>query len=301
MKMNALQTGGAIAPSELIVTEAGAIYHLNLQPHQIAPNVIVVGDQGRVEQVSKYFDVIEHRTSNREFVTHTGRIGNMPISVLSTGIGTDNIDIVLNELDALFNIDLQSRKIKETKTALNIIRLGTSGSLQADIPVDSMLISSYGLGLDGVMHFYDGQYDSDELQLLNDFTDYANWPSETNKPYFVKAGQTLFDRLYTPEMHSGITATANGFYGPQGRILRLPLKMTNLNETLHNFKSGNHRITNFEMETSALYGLSAMLGHQSCTVCTIVANRFKMEFSRDYKLSVNLMISAVLERLTSGY
>lgn len=299
--MNALQKGESIAPSELIVTEAGAIYHLNLQPHQIAPNVIVVGDQGRVDQVSKHFDVIEHKTSNREFVTHTGRIGNMPISVLSTGIGTDNIDIVLNELDALFNIDLQSRKIKETKTSLNIIRLGTSGSLQAEIPVDSMLISNYGLGLDGVMHFYDAQYDSDELQLLKDFTTYANWATDANKPYFVKAGKTLFDRIYTPEMHSGITATANGFYGPQGRILRLPLKMSNLNDMLHNFISGNHRITNFEMETSALYGLSAMLGHQSCTVCTIVANRFKMEFSRDYKQSVNLMISAVLERLTSGY
>lgn len=299
--MNALQAGESIAPSELIVTQTGAIYHLNLHPDQIAPNIIVVGDQGRVEQVSKHFDIIEHRTHNREFVTHTGRIGNMPISVLSTGIGTDNIDIVLNELDALFNIDLQSRKIKETKTALNIIRLGTSGSLQAEIPVDSMLISSYGLGLDGVMHFYDAQYDADELQLLKDFTAYASWPANANKPYFVKAGKTLFDRIATPEMYSGITATANGFYGPQGRILRLPLKMSNLNEILHNFKSGDLRITNFEMETSALYGLSSMLGHQSCTVCTIVANRFKMEFSKDYKQSVNLMISTVLERLTSGY
>jgi uridine phosphorylase len=301
MRANTIYSDAAIAPSELIVTESGAIYHLNLRPDQIAPNIIVVGDQGRVAEVSALFDSVEHRISNREFITHTGRIGSFPISVLSTGIGTDNIDIVLNELDALFNIDLQSRTIKPVKTSLNIIRLGTSGSLQADIPVDSMLISTHGLGLDGVMHFYDCQYESEEIKLLNDFITHTEWPQGVNVPYFVKAGEALLERISTPEMHRGITATANGFYGPQGRILRMPLRMKDLNETLRTFKSNQLRITNFEMETSALYGLSAMLGHQSCTVCTIVANRFKMEFSRDYKKSVQQMISVVLARLTSGY
>jgi uridine phosphorylase len=301
MKTNAIQSSSPIAPTELIITENGAIYHLNLRPDQIAPNVIVVGDQGRVDEVSAHFDEITHRVNHREFVTHTGRIGNFPISVLSTGIGTDNIDIVVNELDALFNIDFDSKLIKSQKTSLNIIRLGTSGSLQKDIPVDAMLISTHGLGLDGVMHFYNCEYETDEIQIVQDFVQQTKWSDALNAPYIVKAGNDIFTRIKTPEMFSGITATANGFYGPQGRILRLPLHIENLNDTLHNFNFNGHRITNFEMETSALYGLSAMLGHQSCTVCAIIANRFNLEFSKDYKASVKKMIGVVLDRLTSGY
>lgn len=290
-----------LASSELVLTDEGAVYHLKLHPHQVAPNIIVVGDQGRVEAVSKHFDSIEHRVSNREFVTHTGRIGNFPISVLSTGIGTDNIDIVVNELDALFNIDLKTRKIKSETTALQIVRLGTSGALQADLPVESMLLSNFGMGLDPVASYYKSQFDAGELELEKAWVQHSNWPKHMAHPYFVKAGENLLKQLRGDDMSEGITATACGFYGPQGRSLRLPLHMDDLNEQLNSFRHGDYRITNFEMETSALYALSAMLGHEAATVCTIIANRFNKTFSRDYHPAVNRMITTVLERLTSGY
>lgn len=301
MKDISIQEGRNLGDSELVLTPQGAVYHLKLHPDQIAPNIIVVGDQGRVEQVSAHFDQIDHRVHNREFVTHTGRIGRFPISALSTGIGTDNIDIVLNELDALFNIDLENRSIREKKTALNIIRLGTSGALQADLPVDELLLSTYGMGLDTVSGFYAGQFDDDELALADAFSKHAQWPQNLPQPYFVHAGEQLRQRVDGSDMHRGITATAGGFYGPQGRVLRLPLRIENLNESLNTFRMGEHRITNFEMETSALYALSAMLGHQACTVCAIIANRFSKSFSKDYHPTVNRMISTVLERLTTGY
>jgi len=301
MKPIALNHQNPLASSELVLTDDGAVYHLKLHPHQIAPNIIVVGDQGRVEAVSKHFDAIEHRVENREFVTHTGRIGNVPVSALSTGIGTDNIDIVVNELDALFNIDLENRRIKTEQTALNIIRLGTSGALQANIPVDSLVISSHGMGLDPVAAYYAAEFENEELELADTFAAYANWPKEMGRPYFVKAGEELFNRIQTPDMTSGITATACGFYGPQGRSLRLPLRMESLNEQLNGYRLGPLRITNFEMETSALYALSAMLGHQATTVCAIIANRFSKTFSKDYHPTVNQMIEKVLGRLTSGY
>lgn len=301
MKEIALQHGDNIASSELVLTSSGAVYHLNLTPDQIAENIIVVGDQGRVKAVSQHFDVIEHQVQNREFLTHTGRIGNVRISALSTGIGTDNIDIVVNELDALVNIDLRTQSIKKEKTALNIVRLGTSGALQADIPVDEMLLSTHGMGLDTVLGYYAAEFDEEETALANAFAAHSNWPNTLSLPYFVKAGEELLSKIDGENMHKGITATAGGFYGPQGRILRVPLRMDDLNETLQSFRHGEHRITNFEMETSALYGLSAMLGHQSCTVCTIIANRFSKTFSSDYHPAVNRMIITVLERLTAGY
>jgi len=301
MKAIAHPGGENLSPSELVLTPSGAVYHLNLLPHQIAPNIIVVGDQGRVEKVSKHFDHIEHRVHNREFVTHTGRIGQFPISVLSTGIGTDNIDIVVNELDALFNIDLAERRIKEQKTSLNVVRLGTSGALQKDLPVDELLLSTHGMGLDTVTGFYAAQFSDEEIALAKAFSDHVSWPDNLPKPYFVEAGAELLARLDGEDMHRGITATAGGFYGPQGRTLRLPLRIPNLNESLNTFRYENHRITNFEMETSALYALSAMLGHQASTVCAIIANRFSKSFSKDYHPTVNRMITTVLERLTTGY
>lgn len=301
MKTTTVSHSDIIPASELVLTAEGAVYHLKLHPGQVAPNIIVVGDQGRVKQVSKHFDSIEHSVQNREFLTHTGRIGNFPISVMSTGIGTDNIDIVINELDALFNIDLKERRIRDQKTALNIVRLGTSGALQKDIPVESLLLSSHGMGLDTVTGFYYAEYEADEIELSRAFAAHSSWPENLPQPYFVRAGNDLLEKLDGDDMLRGITATAGGFYGPQGRTLRLPLRIDNLNETLNTFRHGDLRITNFEMETSALYALSAMLGHQACTVCAIIANRFSKSFSKDYHPTVNRMIGTVLERLTTGY
>lgn len=285
-----------IAPSELIITPTGAIYHLNLHPEQIAKNIIVVGDQYRVERISKHFDRIEHKVSKREFVTHTGWYQGKHITALSTGIGCDNVDIVINELDALVNIDFASRLPKEGHTALNIVRLGTSGALQEDIPVDSFVASTHGLGFDGLMGFYETHYESDETQLTRAFIDQVNWPSHCNPPYIVKASDVLLQRI-GEDMYQGITATANGFYGPQGRSLRLKPSVPDMNERLNQFSFEGNRITNFEMETSALYSLCGLLGHHAVTVCAIIANRFAKTYSEDYNVPVDALIKKVLDRI----
>lgn len=286
-----------IAASELILNNDNSIYHLKLQPHQIAKDIIVVGDPGRVEIISNYFDTIEYKASNREIVTHTGTLNSKRLTVMSTGMGTDNIDIVLNELDALVNIDLENRIVKEEHSSLNIIRLGTSGALQKDIPVDSFVISEFGLGLDGLMNYYDFEQTDEELDLLSQFYTQTNYSKTFAQPYFVKTSAKLFDKLKDGCI-SGITATASGFYGPQGRILRIPLKETRLNEKLRDFNHNNYNITNFEMETSALYGLSRVLGHNACTICAIIANRFSGEISKNYKVAVNKLIEDTLYKLT---
>jgi len=285
-----------LLPSELILNPDGSIYHLNLLPEDIADDIIVVGDQHRVERISSFFDKIDVKKEKREFVTHTGWYKGKRITALSTGIGCDNIDIVINELDAIVNIDLHTRKIKETPRKLNIVRLGTSGALQADIPVDSFVISSFGLGFDGLAQFYTTNFEKDELELQQEFVRQVNWKKELNQPYFVKANHELLQRL-EEGMIKGITATANGFYGPQGRSLRLAPNVPDLNEKLNEFLYKEHRITNFEMETSALYALSSMLGHSAVTVCAIIANRFTKTFSEDYKKTVDKLIEVVLERL----
>lgn len=285
-----------IEPSELIITPRGAIYHLNLRPEEIADTIIVVGDQNRVKRVSQHFDKIDHQLESREFVTHTGVKNGKRISVLSTGIGCDNIDIVINELDALVNIDLESRTIKENHTSLNIVRLGTSGALQEDIPVDSFVLSSHGLGFDGLMNFYETRYSQEETELKKAFINHTGWSNDLNPPYIVEGDTGLRD-LIKEGMHVGITATAHGFYGPQGRKLRLNPKVADLNEKLTSFSHNDHRITNFEMETSALFGLSASLGHKASTVCAIIANRFKREYSKDYKKTVDLLIEDLLGKL----
>ncbi|WP_258540861.1 nucleoside phosphorylase [Parvicella tangerina] len=285
-----------IAPSELIITPEGAIYHLNLRPEQIAKNVIVVGDQYRVERISSHFDKVDHKVSKREFVTHTGWYKGKHITALSTGIGCDNVDIVINELDALANIDLNSRLPKDSHTSLNIVRLGTSGALQEDIPVDSFVASTHGLGFDGLMGFYDARFEEDEIELLQSFKQQVDWPADCNPPYIVKASEDLLSRIGN-DMYQGITATANGFYGPQGRSLRLKPKVDDLNERLNKFEHNGHRITNFEMETSALYSLSSMLGHHAVTVCAIIANRFAKTYSKDYHIPVDELIVKVLDRI----
>jgi uridine phosphorylase len=287
-----------VESSELIVTPEGAIYHLNLLPEQIANTIIVVGDQNRVHEISRHFSRIDHKVSNREFITHTGIYNNKTISVLSTGIGPDNIDIVLNELDALVNFDLKARTIKKQKSSLNIIRLGTSGSLQPDIPVDAAVVSKYAIGFDGVLPFYKTSYEDDELRLNDAFKKHTNWDPNLNPPYAVKANNKLFE-LLKKDHRIGITATANGFYGPQGRILRLQPHNAQLNEMFSAFEWNGLKLTNYEMETSALYGLAGLLGHNACTICAIIANRYVKEYSKNYHQTIDKLIGTLLDRLTA--
>lgn len=284
--------------SELVLNPDGSIYHLKLQPEQLADTVIVVGDQGRVETISKHFDVIECRVQNREFVTHTGTYRGKRISAISTGIGTDNLDIVMNELDALVNIDLKNRVIRDTHHSLDIVRIGTSGTLVKDIPVDSVIVSTHGLGFDGLLHFYSFQENEREQAILSAILKQLHLPESLNRPYLVESDPVLFSKL-SPGYFTGITATACGFYGPQGRTLRLTPAVPDLNERMMGFKHQDLLITNFEMETSALFGLSRLLGHRSATACAIIANRASLEYSKDYKPVIENLITSVLDRLSA--
>src|SRR5918993_1270966 len=269
-----------IAESELIINGRGAVYHLNTRPEEIAGTIITVGDPDRVKEVSKHFDSIEFTNSHREFVVHTGYIGKKRLSCVSTGIGPDNIDIVLNELDALVNIDFETRIIREQLTSLNIIRFGTSGSLQEEIPVDSFVASTHGLGLDNLLHFYRLQNNEEEKQLLHAFNTHTQLSSGDVSPYVTMASVSLL-KHFTNNYFQGVTVTCPGFYAPQGRVLRLGLGYPQLIDNLTTFQFGNHHITNFEMETSALYGLSKILGHHCLSLSAIVANRITKEFTRD--------------------
>lgn len=282
-----------IAESELIINDRGAVYHLDLRPEELADNILTVGDPERVGRISKYFDRIEHESHHREFVTHTGYIGNTRISVVSTGIGPDNIDIVLNELDALANIDFETRTIKPELKSLNIIRIGTSGSLQAHIPVDSFVASTHGLGLDNLMSFYLYNENDEEKQLIQAFITQTQLHSRLN-PYIVSASIGLL-KHFTEGYHQGITVTCPGFYGPQGRILRLGIANPNLIDSLTHFNFGNHIISNFEMETSAIYGLGKMLGHNCLALNAIIANRVNKNFSNDATTLVENLIKKSLE------
>ncbi len=288
-----------IAESELIINSRGAVYHLDCRPEELATNIITVGDPDRVGEVSKHFDKIEYQNKHREFVTHTGYIGNKRISCVSTGIGPDNIDIVLNELDALVNIDFETRLIKEELTCLNIIRFGTSGSLQEDIPVDSFVSSTHGLGLDNLMHFYRMENNEEERQLVQAFSTHTQLNSGKVSPYINMASGSLL-KHFTENYHQGITVTCPGFYGPQGRILRLGLGYPSLIDNLTNFQFGNYRITNFEMETSAIYGLGNALGHHCLSLSAIVANRISKEFSKDGALAVEHLIKQSLQVITDS-
>ena len=283
--------------TELILTADKRVYHINLKAEDIADDVIVVGDQHRVAQISAHFSKIEFKTEHREFVTHTGIYNGKRVTVLSTGIGTDNIDIVMNELDAAVNINLETRELNPTHRSLNIIRLGTSGALQADIPVNGIVVSSHGLGLDGLLNFYDNWQSINENDISDSFIKHTNWLPNLPYPYCVKASDQLIEK-FKAGTHIGITATAPGFYGPQGRQIRLKAAMPDLNELLTAYKLGEHRITNFEMETSALYGLGKLLNHQCLTACVIIANRVRKEFTSDYKKSVEILIQESLQRLT---
>ena len=292
------EPGTELPPSELVLNPDGSVYHIALRPEQLGDLVLVVGDQGRVERISRHFENIEHRVQNREFVAHTGVYHGTHITALSTGIGTDNIDIVVNELDALVNIDLEKRTPRAEHRALRIIRMGTCGALQEDIPVDSRIVSAYGVGLDNVLHYYAYENTDAENRLLNEMLARTEWPDNLPMPYVAAADKKLVEIL-GHENTVGITITAGGFYGPQGRQLRLVPSISDLNERLTAFEHEGLRATNFEMETSALFGLGGMLGHRVCTVCTVVANRLRKEYSKDHHSAVDRMITEVLERATA--
>jgi uridine phosphorylase len=285
-----------IQNSELILNQDGSIYHLNLRPEHIANDIIFVGDQDRVDKVTKHFDKIEFSTQKREFKTTTGYYKGKRLSVISTGIGPDNIDIVLNELDALVNIDLETRALKEEHTALNIVRIGTSGSLQKDIPVDSFLISTHSLDINGMLH----AYQIDEIShpdIEEAFTKHTNWSSKKADPIIIANSQELEDKLSSNETFKGITATAGGFYGPQGRVLRLPLQDPDINKKIDSFNFNGNRITNLEMETSAIYGLSKLLGHNALSMNAILANRANGTFSAEPGKIVAELIEYTLDKL----
>ncbi|WP_417557536.1 nucleoside phosphorylase [Mesoflavibacter zeaxanthinifaciens] len=287
----------AIQESELILNPDGSVYHLNLKPEHISDTIIFVGDQDRVEKITKHFDSIEFTTQKREFKTQTGTYKGKRLSVISTGIGPDNIDIVLNELDALVNIDLKTRQPKENLTSLNIVRVGTSGSLQADIPVDSFLMSSHALDLNGMLHFY--QIDNISNPEIEDaFINFTNWDSKKARPIIINNSKTLEKQFEGPNIYKGMTATAGGFYGPQGRVLRLPLFDADLNQKMDTFNHDGFRVTNLEMETSVIYGLSKLLGHNALSLNAIIANRANGTFSKDPKKVVENLIEYTLDKFT---
>lgn len=287
-----------IKESELVVNPDGRVYHLNLAPDELADDVILVGDPGRVPVVAAHFDTVELRRENREIHATTGTFRGKRFTVLSTGMGPDNIDIVLNELDALKNIDLQTREIKAEKTSLNIVRIGTSGSLQLDIPVDSFVVARRAIGFDGVLHFYRSAQVR-RMDIEDAFIRQTDWNPLAARPYVVDGSEELFRRLHGPQTVEGFTATAVGFYGPQGRELRIPLADPQANDKLERFAYQGLRLTNYEMETSAIYGLSALLGHRACSTNCIVAARRAGVFSRDAHAAVERLIGYVLEKLTA--
>jgi len=290
-----------IPESELIVNPEGRIYHLALHPDELAETIITVGDPGRVERVSRYFDRIDSKVTKREFVTHTGWLGKKRVTVISTGIGPDNIDIVLNELDALVNIDFQTRQPKPQHTTLDIVRIGTTGGLQPDLPVDSLVISRYGVGLDNLLHFYEYQPTMPEAELFDDLRNFMEHSGKLPaEPYIFEASRELAQAIAQDDLRQGITLTCPGFYAPQGRVLRAKSRLAL--ETIRQFSTFQHksyRITNFEMETAAIFGLSRILGHRALSCNAILANRLDNTFSAQPKKTVDELIKLVLERIGS--
>lgn len=283
--------------SELLINPDGSIFHLHLKPEQLADTVLLVGDPGRVLMISSFFDTIECQVENREFVTITGCYKGKRISVVGTGIGTDNIDIVLNELDALVNIDLTTRLEKEVKKSLTIIRIGTCGGLQPDLPVGTFLVSEKSIATDGMLYFYEGFEKINDAMFQMEFEAQTVWPDYFNVPLVVNSDIELVNKIAGKTMKRGVTISANGFYGPQGRRLRIPLKIPDLVAKIEEFSTENYKITNFEMESSAVAGLSALLGHKAMTVCLVIANRKAKKADVDYQDAMKKLVSTVLERL----
>ena len=284
------------APTELVLNSKNQVYHLGIAADDLSTKIILVGDQERVGLVSSQFDSIEFKSNHREFFCHTGVYKNKRISVISTGIGTDNIDIVVNELDAAFNINLETREEKTKQTKLELIRIGTCGLLQADIPIHSYVLSDYALGLDNIGHFYSLDYTDKEKELLKSIKDYSIFPKYII-PYIKKASSTFVEKFEAENTIKGITVTSSGFYGPQGRALRLSTNTSDLHKKLESFKYYDHRFVNFEMESSALFALGTALGHSCATICLGIANRPAKQFSSDYSSHMKELIQHVLERL----
>lgn len=287
-----------LSPAELILNDDGSIYHLNLRPEDIATHIITVGDPDRVAEVSKHFDLIELKKGKREFLTHTGTFNGKRISVISTGIGTDNIDIVLNELDALVNIDFETRTVRSNRIRLKIVRVGTSGAIQPDIPIDSFLMSRFAIGFDGLLHFYKNDFTTHQ-GFEDAFMAQTNWSGSKARPYVVEFDSDLGAHFIENHIRLGITATNTGFYGPQGRSLRLATSDEDFMKNLADFNYENKRITNLEMETSGIYALSKLLGHQAVSLNCILANRATGEFSENPAKSVEELIKFVLQKLTN--
>lgn len=287
-----------IDSSELIINPDGSIFHLHLRPDQLSDNIILCGDPGRVNMISEFLHTKEFKIQNREFVSVTGKYNNKRITILSTGIGTDNIDIVLNELDALANIDFETREIKKKKTSLNIIRVGTCGGLQKNLEINDYIISKKAIGFDGLLNFYQGRKKVSDRDFENKFKKYVNWNSLLTTPYVVNCSSDLYNKINNDKFYSGITISAPGFYGPQGRKLRLNIIDPDINKKIESFSFKGEKITNYEMECSAIYGLSALLGHNALTVCMIIANRLKKKANTDYHERMENMVKLVLDRLT---
>lgn len=287
-----------IKDSELILNSDGTIFHLHLKPENISDQIILVGDPARVDTISEHFEKIDFTTQNREFKTVTGWFNNKKLTIVSTGIGTDNIDIVVNELDALANIDLKKREIKKEHRSLNIIRIGTSGGLQPDLPVNTFVVSKKSIGFDGMLNFYANREDYCDLSFEKAFKQFTKWNDSLPTPYVVDASQLLQSKFQDKEFKHGVTISAPGFYGPQGRQLRLPLAVPELNQQIEAFRFGDLRITNFEMESSAIYGLSKMLRHEALTICLIIANRVALTANENYRDEMKKLINIVLDRLT---
>ncbi len=286
-----------IPSSELIINSDGSIFHLHIKPEELADTVILVGDPGRVELVSSFFESREFVRSSREFVTVTGKYKGKRITVLSTGIGTDNIDIVVNELDALANIDLKTREPKKEHKRLTLLRIGTSGAIQPDIPIGSFVLSHISVGCDGLLNWYANRDSISQLDMEKAFVKHFDWPLNLPTPYFAKSSDRMI-KLFEKETIKGVTISASGFYGPQGRVLRLPLAMPDMVSKFESFRFNGDRITNFEMEGSAIAGLSALLGHDAATVCCIIANRHLHESQPDYKPYIKKLVTLALEKLT---
>ena len=286
-----------IEESELIIRDDGSVFHLNMKPSQLADRVILVGDPGRVELIASRFDSIDSRTSNREFVSATGSYQGKRITVLSTGIGTDNIDIVMNELDALVNIDLATRTVNDTLRSLTIVRIGTCGGMQEDVPLGSFVASEYSIGIDGVLNFYAGRDAVSDLDMERAFVSATDWNPQKAAPYVVKADDELTDRIAADDMIRGITVSANGFYAPQGRVVRLQLDDPDVNSKIRTFRYGDLKVCNYEMEGSLIAGLSRMMGHKALTVCCVIANRFAKEANVNYKGGIECLIDKVLHRI----
>jgi uridine phosphorylase len=285
-----------IPASELVINSDGSVFHLHLRPEDIADTLILVGDPARVDMIAGYFDKIEVEKSNREFVSKMGYIGKSRLSVLSTGIGCDNIDIVLTELDALANVDFTSRTVKQQHRSLRILRIGTCGALHGDIPPGAIIMSDISAGIDGLLNFY-ANSDSIRLKAMEKaFVRHMNWDKRLAEPYFVPASKTLAD-MFDKDVIHGITVSAPGFYGPQGRAVRLGLSDPDLLSKAESFRYDNMRINNFEMESSAIAGLSLLLGHQAATVCTVIANRYLREMNTDYQLFVKKTVEKAIEKL----